>query len=107
HESTKGRKHEKEFHSMRIPFVISSFRAFVIGLDGGAGPFFVQSRFPSISCATEITAAALPVPWRCLPGYTPPRISHLLPCRGGGAWPHGPPRWRPASDSDGFPKPSV
>jgi hypothetical protein len=43
HESTKGRKHEKEFHSMRISFVISFFRAFVIGLEGGAGPVFVQS----------------------------------------------------------------
>src|SRR5262249_48870578 len=43
HESTKGRKHEKTFHSMRISFVISSFRAFVIGLDGGAEPVLVQN----------------------------------------------------------------
>jgi hypothetical protein len=49
HESTKGRKHEKEFHSMRISFVISSFRAFVIGLEGGAGPVFVQSPSPLAS----------------------------------------------------------
>jgi hypothetical protein len=28
---------------MRISFVISSFHTFVIGLDGGAGPGFVQS----------------------------------------------------------------
>jgi hypothetical protein len=34
HESTKGRKHEKEFPFTRFSFVLSSFRAFVMGVFG-------------------------------------------------------------------------
>jgi hypothetical protein len=44
HESTKGRKHERKPQGLPFFFVLSSFRAFVIGFYGDIVPVLVQSR---------------------------------------------------------------